>query len=49
MEEQGMEKFNRNASLSSGLENNSLNIPKERKVDNFTMLSYLIVCDDSFQ
>ena len=32
--------IDRNATLFSALENNSLNIPKERKVDDFTMLPY---------
>ena len=38
----------RNATLSSALENNSLNIRKERKVDDFTKLPYVKVGDDAF-
>ena len=30
------------------MQNNSLNIPKERKVDNFTRIPYVIVGDDAF-
>ena len=37
-----------NATLSSTLENNSLNISKERKVDNFMMLPFVIIGDDVF-
>ena len=39
----------RNAILFSALENNSLNIPKEREVDDFTRLPYVIVGDDTFR
>ena len=34
--------------VSSTLENNSLNIPKERNVDNFMMLLLVIAGDDNF-
>ena len=40
--------IDRNATLFSALENNSLNIPKERKVDDFTMLPYVVKGDDAF-
>ena len=39
-------KVYRNASLT--LENNSLNIPKERNIDNFMTLPLVIVGDDNF-
>ena len=38
-----------NTTLSSVLENSSLNIPKERKVDDFMALPYVIVGDMLFQ
>ena len=38
----------RNTTLSSVLENSSLNIPEERKVDDFMILLYVTVGDDAF-
>ena len=40
--------IDRNAALFSALENNSLNIPKERKVDDFATLPYVVEGDDAF-
>ena len=38
----------RNSALSVALENNDLNLLKERKVDESSVLPYVIVGDDAF-